>query len=86
MNKLLVGLLAVGLLSCSSTISSDKYEKYENVAWSYDDDLNYTIECNNQKYTLSIDSVYWAKKYDSRISNIFYLGHDSKLVIYVDLR
>ena len=85
MKKLLVGLVALGLLSCNG-VSNNSYEKYTNVGCWYNDDLTYTVECENKEYTLSIDNVYWAKKYDSRISNIFYLGHDSKLVIYVELR
>ena len=93
--KLLTLLIGTLLLSSCSVNGSDtntsvshKYkEEYTNVYYSYNDDLTYVVEIDESKqYTLSIDSVYYVKKHDSRIKNKFYVGVNHYwLVIYANL-
>jgi len=82
---LLLGLTCLSLLGCGGVNTSTKvngYKEYTNVGYYYNDDLTYTVELEDKQYTLSIDKVYWARKYDARINNKFYVGVDKKLVIY----
>ena len=82
---LLLGLTCLSLLGCGTTKSETKvngYKEYTNVGYFYNDNLTYTVECEQKVYTLSIENVFWAKRYDARIQNKFYVGVDKKLVIY----
>lgn len=82
---LLLGLTCLALLGCGGANTSTKvngYKEYTNVGYYYNDDLTYTVEFEDKQYTLSIDNVYWARKFDARIQNKFYIGIDYKLVIY----
>ena len=78
-------LLTLLLVSCGSTSSVSGYKEYTNVGYYYNNDLTYTIECEQKEYTLDIDNVYYTKKHDARINNKFYIGVDKKLVIYVEM-
>ena len=82
---LLLGLTCLSLLGCGTKTSETKvsgYKEYTNVGYYYNDDLTYTVELEDKQYTLSIENVYWAKRFDARINNKFYVGIDKKLVIY----
>lgn len=82
---LLLGLTCLSLLGCGGANTSTKvsgYKEYTNVGYYYNDDLTYTVEFEDKQYTLSIDKVYWVRKYSATINNKFYVGIDYKLVIY----
>ena len=89
---LLLGLTCLSLLGCNASISDDtakreiktddSYIEYTNVGYCYNDDLTYTVELEDKQYILPIENVFWARKYDARINNKFYLGVVNKLVIF----
>lgn len=78
-------LLSLLLVSCSSNRVSG-YKVYKNVSYYYNHELTYIVSCEEKEYNLPIENVYYTKLVDSRIRNMFYVGVDKKLVIYIEMR